>query len=98
MYLRHIFFFLLSCSDNGAPVSAGSNWPLRGDKGSLFEGGIRSASFIHSPLLPDKVRGTISHAFIHVSDWFPTIISGLAGGDLSGTKPLDGFDVWDAIV
>ena len=37
-------------SDNGGPVPHGANnWPLRGTKSTLFEGGTRTPAFIHSP-------------------------------------------------
>jgi len=52
---------------------------------------------VHSPLLHPHVRGTENDELIHVSDWFPTIVSGLAGGKLDGSKPLDGYNVWNTI-
>ena len=83
---------LIFSSDNGGNMKAGaSNWPLRGAKGTLFEGGIRSIGFVHSPLLPLSRMGTISKNLMHVTDWFPTILhlAGCKNKDYGG-KPLDG--------
>lgn len=83
---------LIFSSDNGGNMKAGaSNWPLRGAKGTLYEGGIRSIGFVHSPLLPISRMGTVSKNLMHVTDWFPTILH-LAGcrNKEYGGKPLDG--------
>jgi len=83
---------LVFSSDNGGSTKAGaSNWPLRGDKGTLYEGGIRSVGFVHSPLLPVNRMGAITKNLMHVTDWFPTMMH-LAGckNKHYGGKPLDG--------
>ncbi|XP_070570797.1 arylsulfatase B-like [Ptychodera flava] len=84
-------------SDNGGATShGGSNWPLRGGKKAYYEGGIKVAGFISSPLLPPNLHGSTNRELIHVSDWFPTLVH-LARGNLDGTKPLDGYNQWDTI-
>lgn len=84
---------IYSSDDGGQPLSGGSNGPLRGGKGTYWEGGIRAVGFVHSPLL--KRKASVSRALIHVSDWYPTLL-GLAGyrQPLLG---LDGHNQWATI-
>ncbi|XP_077560799.1 arylsulfatase I-like [Haemaphysalis longicornis] len=86
-------------SDNGAVpggywVNFGSNWPLRGMKGTLWEGGIRGAAFIWSPLM--QRSHIVSSQLMHITDWLPTLYSA-AGGDIKDLGHLDGFDMWQAL-
>ena len=83
-------------TDNGGQVHAGgNNWPLRGYKDTLWEGGIRGLGFVTGPAIPIRARGGVSQELMHVSDWFPTLLH-VARGSTSGLK-LDGYNMWDTI-
>lgn len=90
-------------SDNGAPNAdgvRGRNYPFRGFKTEIWEGGTRVPGLVHSPLLPASVRGTTSDEMFHITDWLPTIL-GLAGAKLPPKNKqgagLDGHDIWESI-
>jgi arylsulfatase A-like enzyme/4-amino-4-deoxy-L-arabinose transferase-like glycosyltransferase len=79
-------------SDNGSVRETfGENLPLRGGKGTTFEGGIRVPAAIRWPgHLP---AGTRSHQVMRAEDWFPTLARAV-GVEPRGALPLDGVDVW----
>ena len=63
---------IIFTSDNGGIREISSQHPLRGGKGSYYEGGIR-VPFIAS--WPDKIaRGTVNNTPITGLDFFPTIL------------------------
>jgi len=97
-------------SDNGAPGESpdvnhaygpnkqwiARNYPFRGQKTQIWEGGTRVAGFISSPLLPKAIQGTISDKLFHVTDWLPTIVA-FAGGTTKRNFELDGHDMMPAL-
>ena len=87
---------VLTTDNGGAVLVGGNNWPLRGTKGTLYEGGTRGIGFIHSPLL--KKKGLTSSNLMHAVDWLPTLMSA-AGvtSDHSGANVTDGVDQWQAL-
>lgn len=64
-------------SDNGGQANlafgGGNNYPLRGSKGSDWEGGIRAAAFVSGGFLPANIRGTVQEGVIHTADWYTTL-------------------------
>lgn len=78
----------------GMELNMGSNFPLRGSKMTVWEGGIRGVSFVYSEKIQENSR--VNEEMFHATDWLPTIL-GLAGGDWKSMKQIDGFNVWDAI-
>lgn len=88
---------VLFFSDNGAEPAGyrgayGSNWPLRGAKMHLWEGGVRTPAVIWSPLLGLKEPRTWKQ-IIHISDWLPTLYA-VAGGKQSDLGETDGMNMW----
>jgi len=66
-----------------------SNGPLRDQKGSVYEGGIRVPCLVHWPgkLQPGKFPGVV-----HVTDWMPTFCA-LAGYQPAGDLKWDGLNI-----
>ena len=70
-------------TDNGSPVQvAGSNHPLRGGKGTNWEGGVRVPAFVTGGYLPAAARGRTLHGLFHVADIYATFehLAGLTPG------------------
>ncbi|KAL1116089.1 hypothetical protein AAG570_005584 [Ranatra chinensis] len=89
---------IIFSSDNGAPTREsifpnwGTNFPLRGAKETLWEGGVRSASFIWSSTFQQRPR--VSNQLIHISDWLPTLYSAAGGDQINLPTDMDGVDQW----
>ncbi|KOX74856.1 Arylsulfatase B [Melipona quadrifasciata] len=87
---------ILFLTDNGAPSigryrNYGSNYPLRGTKYTLYEGGVRGVAALWSSRLQKSAR--VSNELVHITDWLPTLYSA-AGGDLKDLGEINGIDQW----
>lgn len=89
---------ILVASDNGPEEGAGSAGPLRGFKGALYEGGVRTPLVAWGPgVIPAEERGTTSDAVISALD-IPPSLSKLAGVTVPEGTWLDGTDRSDALL
>ncbi|KAH9374544.1 hypothetical protein HPB48_000202 [Haemaphysalis longicornis] len=67
-----VFLFCSSSGGDAFEPAAGSNWPLRGSKGSLWEGGTRTPALLWSA----KVTAPrVATQLMHIADWLPTLYS-----------------------
>jgi hypothetical protein len=85
------------CSDNGgwldpaAPGAHGSNGPLRGRKGDLWEGGIRVPGLIE---WPSRIRrAVVTDVPVCTSDIYPTIVDIVGISVPDQVEPLDGISI-----
>ena len=90
--------FVLFTSDNGPWLTQGKNGgtagPLRGGKGSTWEGGMREPTIAWWPgrIAP----GTVSDALTGNIDVLPTFVK-LAGGSVPTDRKIDGVDIWPVL-
>ncbi len=85
---------VLFFSDNGSHQTWGRTGPLRGGKGSVFEGGIRVPAIVRWPAGLEGGR-EVSHV-TSTLDVFPTLAA-IAGVPARNEKPFDGRNVWPQI-
>lgn len=88
-------------ADNGGPIACSanicgdatgsSNFPLRGGKHSLWEGGIRLTAAAHGRMISRPPGGNVTGMMHHV-DWLPTLLEA-AGVDYT---PGPGFNLHGA--
>ncbi len=84
---------VLFTTDNGGTPRA-VNTPLRGHKGSTWEGGMRVPTIAWWPgQIP---AGTSSGAIAGMMDVLPTFAQ-LAGGTVPGDRKIDGVDLWPVL-
>jgi len=80
----------------GHDYSGSSNYPLRGGKHAIWEGGTRGVAGFWAGaatgLLPDSRRGTVVRQLMHAADWLPTFASIAGISSRVASMPLDGFD------
>jgi len=84
---RTVLFFM---SDNGGLAGVTSNAPLRGGKGTLYEGGIREPMIVK---WPGVVRsGTTASTPVTSTDFYPTILE-MAGLPPKPEQHVDGLSL-----
>ena len=97
---------LVFVADNGGPIfcsngpcgdaTGSSNYPLRGGKHSLWEGGTRLTAVVSGPLV--HAHGVNESGLMHHADWLPTLLE--AAGVAYTPEPgfeLHGASQWQML-
>ncbi|KAK7096066.1 arylsulfatase B-like [Littorina saxatilis] len=83
----------LVMSDNGGAIGHGSsNYPLRGGKKTVYEGGTRVYTVLKAPTL--NVTNTTYSGMVHAVDWVPTLVH-MGGGKVKDW--MQGKNAWNRI-
>ena len=86
--------FVIFTSDNGpwgwANIDGGSSGLLKGNKGSVYEGGYRVPAIAWMPGTIKK--GTVSTALASTIDLYPPLIA-MTGNEISSQEELDGLNI-----
>lgn len=97
-------------SDNGGPThrdeaTESNNYPFRGGKNTLYQGGIRLPTIIKGAGI--EKTNYISNELMYAADWLPTLVSMASGGnqDWQSFKPSqdppfqygDGYNLWNTL-
>lgn len=97
-------------TDNGGPTlncdySWGSNYPLRGSKHALYEGGVRGVALARIPQMLSSSEqeeesqvvggGKVREQLMHVSDWLPTVLDAVG---IEIPEQLDGVSQYGSLV
>lgn len=72
----------------------GNNFPLRGWKVDLYEGGVRVPAFVN---WPGVVSSGVVQEPIHIADWLPTLLHQAKASFDAEYLRLDGADIWALI-
>ena len=68
----------------------GNNYPLRGWKTELYEGGIRVPAFLN---WPGNISPGIVKEPVHVTDWLPTLLNIINHGEVLQNLNVDGINI-----
>eukprot|EP00035_Acanthoeca_spectabilis_P030436 m.9413 g.9413 ORF g.9413 m.9413 type:complete len:541 (-) comp4173_c0_seq2:103-1725(-) len=95
---------LVVSSDNGGPsltdLDTSNNFPLRGGKYSLFDGGMRINFFVGGGYIPEAQRGRTVDGLAHVTDLYATFcaLAGVSPEDSNrGVPNVDSVDIWPLV-
>ncbi|XP_077545112.1 arylsulfatase B-like [Haemaphysalis longicornis] len=89
-------------SDNGGDAASPQanhafSWPLKGQKYTPWEGGVRSSAVLRSWALQRGRGGEDYEHLFHVSDWLPTLYQ-MAGGVPADLGDIDGVSHAEALL
>lgn len=88
---------VLFTSDNGPPKNTlfASPGPLRGHKGTTFEGGMREPTVVR---WPGKIpAGQVNERLMTTMDLLPTFAK-LGGAEIPKDRIVDGKDIWPTLI
>jgi uncharacterized sulfatase len=90
---------ILICSDNGPEPGAGSAGPFRGNKATLYEGGIRSPLIVWgNGIIQPDARGTVNDTSVFAAiDLVPSLLH-LAQVDAPESVRFDGENLHEVLI